>query len=449
MQLPKVFVDNMKNLLKESYPKYEGSLSCELKKGFRVNKNYINSDRFDKIFTYKNNKLKGFDNLRLLLTNEKIGNTIYHHAGMIYIQEPSSMLAVESLEPKDGEKILDLCSAPGGKAGQILEKNKSGIVVCNEIVRNRANILMSNIERQGFKNAIITSKTPEELSETFSNFFDKILVDAPCSGEGMFRKDPQTISEWNEGLPEFNHQRQLAILKEADKMLKQNGVLVYSTCTFNLCENEKTVVEFAKTYGYNILDLPETVKNVSAKGINIDGCETDKCARCFPQDDFGEGQFVAKLIKKSENKAEPCFKQNKKFVISKQEEKLIKDFLNEELDISNYKIYKLGNYYYINNTEAEFIGDGVVCFGVNVGSIEKNRVVPHHQLFKAYGEKFKNKINLTINDNRIEKYLSGNEIDVDAVNGYACLLVENVPIGGGKVVNGKLKNYYPKGLRNQ
>ena len=270
MILPESFSKNMQSLLGNDYPRYIDSLSEKPKRGFRINKNCIDSGEvFDKFFNYDNKKLQGFDNLRELLVDDKIGNSVYHHAGMIYIQEPSSMLAVESLQPQNGDNVLDMCSAPGGKAGQILEKDKTGVVVCNEIVRQRANILFSNIERQGFKNAIITSKKPEELSEIFVDYFDKILVDAPCSGEGMFRKDPETINEWNEGLPIFNHERQLSILKEADKMLKEGGVLVYSTCTFNLVENEYVVDKFSKTFNYTILPVHKDVLPFTVNGQTV------------------------------------------------------------------------------------------------------------------------------------------------------------------------------------
>ena len=440
------FQENMRALLKEDYVKYVESLNDCPKRGFRINKNYICESKFDKLFPYKNNNLAGFENLRVLVNDEKVGNTVFHHSGMIYMQEPSSMLAVESLEPKDGELILDLCSAPGGKAGQILEKNKTGVVVCNEIVRARANILFSNIERQGFKNSIITSKTPEELAEQFSAFFDKILVDAPCSGEGMFRKDPETIKEWNEGLAEFNHNRQLEILHSADKMLKRGGVLVYSTCTFNKEENEKTVVKFCKEYGYEILELPEVVQNVTTRGFIISDLDTAKCGRCFPQNGFGEGQFIAKLKKISET-AGSISKRKTESKTQKNELKIINDFIMENIKIKDFDVYKIGNNFYIGNKQVPFFEKGVVSFGVVVGSIEKGRVVPHHQLFKAYGELFKNKIDLSIEDGRVEAYLKGNEIEVDNQNGLACLLVEGVPLGGGKVVNNKFKNYYPKGLR--
>ena len=415
MILPKAFEINMQKLLGKKFDEYVKSLSKTAKRGFRINNNYIKTEDFGVFFDYEYSKIDGFDNLNNLLTDEKVGNSLAHHLGLLYVQEPSSMLAVESLEVEEGDTVLDLCSAPGGKASQILDKNKTGVVVCNEVVRNRANILFSNIERQGFRNAVVTSLTPEKLADEFEEVFDKILVDAPCSGEGMFRKDPATINEWNEGLPEFNHQRQMEILQEADKMLKGEGILVYSTCTFNIEENERTVYEFAKNYGYEVLPLPKKVQDKVACGVQYMGDKsTVLCGRVFPHNGYGEGQFIAKLRKKSEKICIKNAKKQKNDQISRNEVKIVQDFLADN---------------------------------VNIGSIEKNRLVPHHQLFKAYGRDFNNIINLEKDDNRIGEYLSGNEIEVDAKNGYAVVLVAGIPLGGGKVVGCRLKNYYPKGLR--
>jgi len=447
MEIPVDFIKEMECLLGDKKDLYLKSLSEEPKRGLRVNLNYISVEDFLKDFPYEVNKLNVSENYFQFLSKEKIGNTVQHHLGLIYLQEPSSMLSALCLKVQEGEKVLDLCSAPGGKAGQILEKNKNGVVVLNEISRSRANILLSNIERQGFKNAIITSMSPQELSGKFLNYFDKILVDAPCSGEGMFRKDPQTVGEWNSGLAEFNHKRQMEILLEADKMLKEGGTLVYSTCTFNKNENERTVYEFAKEFGYKIVETPQEVILNTDSGFEYNG-NRDTCLtrRCFPFGGFGEGQFIAKLIKVSENKNEYYYKKPKKLDLNANERKIVQDFVKTELNNDNFNFYKIGaNIYIYNNVPCD--ANGVVCLGVNLGSIVNGRLVLHHQFFKSYGELFKNKINLSINDERVNKYLKGEEIDVQAKNGVACLMVNHVPLGGGKVVNGKLKNHYPKGLR--
>lgn len=449
MNLPIEFQKNMQSLLKTDYEKFIESFNESPKRGFRININFISVKDFNAIFPYEYKLLNEKQGLCELLSEEKIGNSIYHHLGLLYLQEPSSMLSSVALSVKEGETVLDLCSAPGGKGSQILDNNKTGFVVLNEINRARANILLSNVERQGFKNAIITSLSPEMLSKKFVNFFDKILVDAPCSGEGMFRKDSQTILEWNAGLPEFNHSRQMEILSSADKMIKEGGEIVYSTCTFNLEENEKTISEFAKNFGYEIVALPEFIVNNTSQGFSLeDNKNTCLARRCFFHNGFGEGQFIAKLVKKSEN-LNDFYSKKQKNSQSKNEMKVIEEFIKENLTKTDFKYYSLGNNIYVYNNDFDLNTEGVVCLGVNLGQIQNNRLNVHHQFFKAYGEYFKNKINLTFDDARVNKYLRGEEIEVNEnIKGYACVLVNNVPLGGGKASQGRLKNHYPKGLRN-
>lgn len=443
---PEQFEENMKLLLAKDFEKYEKSMSEPAVRGLRMNKNYICRENFCSVFPYNIINILGEDNLFLLETDEKIGNSVFHHAGMIYLQEPSSMLAVLALDVKDGENVLDLCSAPGGKSSQILDKNKTGVVVSNEIVRPRANVLLSNIERQGFKNCVITSLSPDVLSGFLPNYFDKVLVDAPCSGEGMFRKEPETISEWNEKLPLFNHERQLQILHEADKMLKAGGTLVYSTCTFNTKEDEETVALFAKEYGYEIVPLPENVQSVTVQGKDVCGQKTSLSRKCFPFLGFGEGQYVCKMIKISENQNEKS-KQNKIQIPNKNEIELSKHLLQSTIGKDDFNFYKLGENVYISQIKLPEIKFGVVCMGVCLGELKKGRIEPAHQFFKAYGTDFKNKIDLQIGDAKLQQYLSGSEIDCENENGYVCVLCNGVPVGGGKVVSGKVKNHYPKGLR--
>ncbi len=449
MQLPDIYLDRMKDLLKSDYDKYIACFSKNAKRGFTVNQNYIKNSDFLKIFAFNAKPIEGFKNCFELLTEEKLGKTVYFHAGLIYMQEPSSMLAVNAMEVCDGEKILDLCSAPGGKTSQILSINQAGIVVANEIVKSRASILQSNIERQGFKNCLITSLETEKLAENFLGYFDKILVDAPCSGEGMFRKDQSTISEWNAGLAEYNHQRQLEILKQADKMLKTGGTLIYSTCTFNVTENEHTVLKFSSEFGYSIQELCDEVKDKVSSGKAVGGnVELTKCGRCYPFNDFGEGQFVAKLVKQSEAESYKSSKKDNYQQPSKAELTIAKEFLVETIGRADFNYYKVGNNIFISEVDFPFVKYGIINIGVRLGEIVKNRLVVHHQFFKAFGKEMKNKIDLAIYDERVNQYISGNEIASDKT-GYVCVLVNGVPLGGGKASGGKLKNHYPKALRGQ
>lgn len=449
MELNQTFILNMKKLLKEDYQNYIDSFSSASKRGMRVNQNYIDTKDFEKCFEFSAKKINDFENLYTLETDKKIGNSVYHHAGMIYLQEPSSMLASLALDIQPDDRVLDLCAAPGGKTSQILEKVDSELVVSNEIVFSRSQILLSNIERQGFKNSLITCLDAQTLADEFPNYFDKILVDAPCSGEGMFRRDPQTIEEWNESLPEFNHIRQLEILKQADKMLKTGGYLLYSTCTFNTTENEQTVLDFCNQYGYDICEIEERIKKVTRDGISLDGKhELKQTRRCFPQDGFGEGQFISLLQKRSENENQEKRKKCGYQELSRQEKELAINLLKETIGRTDLYFAKMNGNIYVSEIEFPKIEKGIVSLGVRFGSVEKNRITPHHQFFKAYGQEFINKVELSKDE--AYQYLYGLELEnKENLKGYACVLFEGVPLGGVKASNNSLKNHYPKGLRNK
>lgn len=429
------------------YQNYLGSLNKPPKRAVRINNSYKLPNGFDELFPCKIKKIDGISNCYEVLDDIKIGSTLAHHLGLVYSQEPSSMLAAEVLDVREGDNVLDLCSAPGGKASQILDKDKTGVVVLNEYVRGRANILTSNIERQGFKNAIITSTSAERLADALPGYFDKILIDAPCSGEGMFRKDPATIDEWNDGINEFNHNRQVEILLAAEKMLKVGGTLVYSTCTFSPKEDEESVAALLKTGKYALADLPNGVKKYVRGGLTCYGKDFEKVGRVYPQDGFGEGQFVAKLVKVSEDEVPICGKESKKDnKLGKNELKIAKMLTKECVNNENFAFYKLGDSIFVYDGEQINLPE-VVMLGVRLGKIVKDRIVPEHQFFKCYGRDFIQKLDLKHDDPRVEKYLHGEEIDCIFGSGYVCVLVEGVPLGGGKAVFGRLKNYYPKGLR--
>ena len=214
------------------------------------------------------------------------GNHQYHIGGLFYFQEPSAMAAAAALPVNEGDFILDLCAAPGGKSTQAGAKlNNTGLLVSNEIIKKRADILSENIERFGFKNTVVTNETPQRLCEKYPEFFDKIIVDAPCSGEGMFRKEPQAVTEWSEEHVMSCAARQRNILDCAVKMLKKGGMLLYSTCTFSIEENEKNAEYIIKNLG--LAQVPIHLNGVCG-GINM-----PYAARLFPHKQNGEGHFVA------------------------------------------------------------------------------------------------------------------------------------------------------------
>ena len=248
--LDESFVKNMKILLAEDYGLYEAAMHEKPIRGIRCNPLKISKQKFLNIFPHKLEQISYEENGFVLETDEKLGNGLLHMSGCFYLQEPSSMMPVACLNVDSDARVLDLCAAPGGKSSQVAVKIPDGLLVSNEIVTNRAKVLFSNIERMGIRNSVVLNDTPDNIAGKLEGFFDAVIVDAPCGGEGMFRKDPSTIEEWNIDRLESNHQRQIEILKSADKCLKQGGKLVYSTCTFSEIENEDVILEFLENHDY-------------------------------------------------------------------------------------------------------------------------------------------------------------------------------------------------------
>jgi len=439
------FVENMKTLLKDEYQDYVRAMNQSPVRGVRVNPIKMNKDTFIETFGYPTERVPYEENGFVLLSEEKIGNPFHHLAGAIYLQEPSSMMPVACLNVSSDAKVLDLCAAPGGKSTQVAAKIQNGLLVSNEIVTSRAKVLFSNIERLGVKNAIILNETPEKISNKLKGYFDAVIVDAPCGGEGMFRKDPNTIAEWKEERLISNHDRQLEILNCADKCLKQGGKLVYSTCTFSEIEDEDVIVDFLKDHDYRVVEVPEDVKSSTKNGTKI-----REARRFYPFSGKGEGQFVCVLGKQSDCENVDVSRKTKLDRLSKQEDSLARKFLAENFDIDfEFELIVLHEcIMLVTNDMMEICGSGlnIISAGVRVGTIEKGVLRPHHQLFMALGKYAKNKIEL--DDKQAQRYVHGEELNVETLkNGYYALQVHGATIGGSKCSGGRLKNLYPKGLR--
>lgn len=449
-QLPSEFQERMKNLLGDEYNDFLKSYDEKPVRAFRVNTDKIALEDFKKLNMFSNEKIPYVEN-GFYFDYDGIGNHPYHHAGMLYIQEPAAMVPVESIDINPDWKVLDLCAAPGGKSSQIKNKlGENGVLVSNEIVPSRCKILTGNMERMGFKNVVTTCMHPQKLSKEFPGTFDMIMVDAPCSGEGMFRKEEIAIDEWTPENVLMCAERQAEILDCAVKMLKQGGYIVYSTCTFSLEENEMTVDSFIQRHPeFEIVPVTEKVRENTADGICFDGCKCENIhytRRCYPHKTKGEGQFVAVLHNTNDSYSSFSKIENKKEKI----DKTVIDFLNDtlvEYDIENVLIYN-GNPVYFTPDFPVRKGCAFSC-GVTIGEIRKNYVQPHHQFFMAIGADFKRKINLTAECDEIKKYLHGEEFDTVCENGWAVVLVDGCTVGGVKVSNGRAKNHYPKGLRTK
>lgn len=388
------------------------------------------------------------------------GNHPFHLAGLIYFQEPSAMCSAAALPIEEGDFVLDLCAAPGGKSTQAGAKlNNTGLLVANEIVRSRAEILSSNIERMGLTNAVVTNESPDALAEKYPEFFDKIIVDAPCSGEGMFRKEPQAVTEWSIEHTVSCGERQKNILSSALLMLKPGGMLMYSTCTFAPEENEK-IAAWLIEKDMELVEMPElsmlTPGKTEWSGTGIDMSRT---RRIFPHKNKGEGHFAA-LFKKPDSLSSDVEKREKKRK-SKSKGKNTADKSALEAAVGLYREFEsrvmrvkldgefvmFGDRLYLKPEGIDVHGIKVLRCGLELGIIKKNRFEPSHALALALNEsELKSCISLDISDERLIKYLSGEVIPCEQ-NGWCAVCAEGFCIGWGKCSGGQMKNHYPKGLR--
>ena len=449
-QLPIDFENRMKKLLGDEFEDYKSSLEEESVKSFRVNTDKISLEDFSKINIFNTEKI-AYSPTGFYFNFDKIGNHPYHHAGMIYVQEPGAMAPAECLTLEPDWVVLDMCSAPGGKSTQLCNKlGENGILVSNEIIPSRCKILTSNIERLGLKNTITTCMDSNKIARLYPKTFDFIMVDAPCSGEGMFRKEQIAIDEWSKENVEKCATRQMEILENATKCLKNGGYIIYATCTFSLEENEMLIDEFLNNHPeFELLRVNEEVEKNTSDGIFFDGCKSKNInftRRAYPHKNKAEGQFMA-LLHNTDPETQTKFSKNTKSNNVKID-KTVFEFLDSTLATYDKDSVKMNN-----DTPIYFNGDfdttkaTVYMKGVTIGEIKKNYIQPHHQFFMALGENFKRKIELTADSGEVMKYLHGEEFDASCENGWAVVTVNGCSLGGVKVVNGRAKNHYPKGLR--
>ncbi len=378
-----------------------------------------------------------------------------HEAGVYYIQEPSAMAVVTLADPQPGEVVLDLCAAPGGKTSQIGGRlNGQGLLVSNEIHPARARILSQNVERMGIANAVVTNESPERLRQHFPEFFDKIIVDAPCSGEGMFRKEEQAGTEWSEDNIRLCAERQQQILDCAAIMLKPGGRLVYSTCTFAPEEDEEGVAGFISRHPDFSIEKVSCPAGLSAGRPEWSKISCDGLAdtfRIWPHQARGEGHYMAVLRKGGQEKASGCCR---KEVFWKDKEGLklcrafIQDNLKAELDMEHLILF--GDQVYQLPVQMNRIsGLKVLRPGLHIGTLKKNRLEPSHSLALALKpDQVVRSRNLDSDQPDIINYLAGSTLpSAGQQKGWVLVCVDGYSIGWAKAAGGILKNHYPKGLR--
>lgn len=406
------------------------------------------------------------------------GKHPYHEAGVYYIQEPSAMAPAAYLDVREGERILDLCAAPGGKSTQIAGlMGGSGLLVANEINPSRAKILSENIERFGVINAIVTNETPDRLAARFPGYFDRILVDAPCSGEGMFRKNQEAVNEWSPDNVAMCGVRQDEILAQADLMLRPGGRLVYSTCTFAVEEDEGTIGRFLQKHPYyRVVQVP-LYKGMENGGrsdclafLGIEPAEgLSETIRLWPHKVKGEGHFVAVLIKGEETDGKAAERAAGRLQSSlfEQEIRPFLDFQKKHLKTGytreNSVFLRFGDSLYRLMPEAPCLdGLKVLRPGLHLGTFLKNRFEPAHAL--AHAIRMTDAVNIVSyppQSRKIREFLNGQTCRIggenDAENGvirisdkdapWTLFGVGAYPLGWCKHTSGVLKNHYPKGLR--
>ena len=388
--------------------------------------------------------------------NVRPGKHPYHEMGLYYIQEPSAMSAAALLAPKPGMRVLDLCAAPGGKSTQLATYlGDSGLLVSNEINTQRSRILSQNIERMGIKNAIVTNEDSFVLASHFPGFFNAIQVDAPCSGEGMFRKLPEAIEQWSVENVAICAARQKEILDNAAVMLKPGGTIVYSTCTFSKEENEDVIECFLEKHPDFTLEEME---------------------RFWPHKVDGEGHFVAKLVRRGSvdtgfksDRQTKKIKNNKnrknetKSALTKENMKLLSEFLDETISddmaalIKNSRLVMFGEQLYrLPDMEVDIKGLKVQRAGLHIGEFKKQRFEPSHSLALALKlSEAKNVVKLTCDNPQTIGFFNGQSVMLsdeqaaECKKGWALVCVDGYPAGWGKVNGTQVKNHYPKGLRNK
>ncbi len=419
IELPQDFVDRMRRFLGADYENFAQSYSLPPEKGVRANTLKICAEDLPDVCPLNFDGKIPWEKNGFYVCGEGLGKTLAHAAGLYYVQEPSAMSAAPKLKAKGGERVLDLCSAPGGKGTALAaDMQGEGVLVLNEIDRKRCSVLRANVERCGVKNAVTLCRSPAQLTQTFENYFDKILVDAPCSGEGMFKKEPNAIPEWSVDNVQRCAERQAQILDCADKMLCGGGRLVYSTCTFAPEEDEIQVKNFLNNHPYYLL------------------LEEDKL---LPHKIRGEGHFYAVLEKID---GERAVLPSLKIKTDRTAEKLFKEFEAEYLKTDFKNLCTFDNVLYS-------LIDGlpeIMRSGVCLGEVINGRFEPSHTLAMCLKKEEAGCIDL--DENTAHSYLRGLTFDcADSEKGWRLATFKGFPLGWCKAVGGVAKNRLPKGLR--
>ncbi len=474
--LPKEFLLRMERLLGEDFPSYYRAMQEAPKHALRVVLKKGSAEAVRALLPFETAPLPFSKTAFSFPDGIKVGALGVHHAGMIYVQEPSAMAPVSALPFSiEGFSVLDLCASPGGKSGQLSEAiGPSGFLLSNEPVLSRARILAGNLERLGCENVAVSSLYPDRVAALYPECFRLTVVDAPCSGEGMFRKLPQAVAEWSEAAVAASAARQREILAHAAKTVAPGGYLLYSTCTFSVEENEENVIHFLKTHpDFHLLPLRAEVAACGTPALpSAELFELSACARRFyPHASPGEGQFCALLereggappkapssrarqeLRKSAKKPSPDEKWGRAAVPAE-----ARELLDSLLTLpEGYALFDDGTHIYARRETVSLSAEGLLCPGVALLERKGRIFVPHHHLFSCFGARLVRRVRLEADDERLTAYLRGETFALAEEEilceggaereGFASLLLGDAPLGGIKITGLVAKNHYPKGLR--
>jgi len=467
--LPQSFLDSMKEILGEDYEAFLTGFDGQRQYGLRVNTLKMNLEEFERIAPFHLKKVPWISNGYFYEAEDAPAKHPFYSAGLYYLQEPSAMTPASRLKVQPGERVLDLCAAPGGKATELgAALQGEGLLVANDINTARARALLRNLELFGISNSFVTNEPPHVLAERFPEFFHKIMVDAPCSGEGMFRKNPAVVDSWQEKGPEYFSKLQREIIVQAADMLLPGGIMFYSTCTFSPLENEKTITHLLKERPDMEVVPMEDYENF-AEGLTSykdeafdESCKL--CRRIWPHKMSGEGHFMALLHKKNgvQQQVQQTVSQSsiwweKCKGLNKEQKAAAEDFFSHvNIAYDEKRIDVRGdNLYYLPAPKYDGRGLHFLRNGLFMGEFKKKRFEPSQPFALAlHAQDFDQVLDFPADDERLSRYLRGETLDVSDLiagekkrKGWQLVMVAGHPLGFGKLVNNNLKNKYPAGWR--
>jgi NOL1/NOP2/sun family putative RNA methylase len=457
MHLPDKYVDTMKGLLGDEFDAYIESFNDTRLYGLRVNTMKLSVEEFLRISPFELTPVPWIENGFYYCEEDKPAKHPYYYAGLYYIQEPSAMTPANVLPIDEGDLVFDMCAAPGGKSTELGARlNRTGMLVTNDISNSRAKALLKNVEVFGIPNVVVMSEDPKRLVDRYRGCFDKVMIDAPCSGEGMFRKDGRLIKSWERNGPEFYHEIQKSVLLAGADMLRPGGIMQYSTCTFSRLEDEESIKHLLR-------ERPDmeliSVKEYEGFGHGFEDTDEDRrmglsrTVRIWPHRMGGEGHFVSLIRKCGDGGNERLPSPRGKGDRLSEELLSFLDRVHMDIDVNDIRLID-DRAFLIPDNAPELSGIRTLRTGLLLGEEKKKRFEPSQALAMALRkEEYDHCLDLSVDDERVMRYLKGETLELlptDEVDGsypWQLVCVSGYPLGWGKLSNGSLKNKYLAGWR--